>query len=266
MGKDIINLSFGRQAFGADPAGYHAVRPDYPEWVFKTLKDHCGAGQDTTAFEIGAGTGKATRHILDLNVRRLTAIEPDRRMADYLQRTTPDRSLEVIASTFEEVELADAGFDLGFSATSLHWLDEDQALQKVARLLRPGGWWAMVWNVTGDPDRADPFHEATKALLEGPSSPSREGEGQTPFGLDKKARLAALQRTRAFDDMEHQRQAWSITLDPDQVMALYGTYSNINIRSDRAAVLAELGRIAREEFNGHVTRNLITSLYIARRK
>ena len=40
----------------------------------------------------------------------------------------------------------------------------------------------------------------------------------------------------------------------------------INIRPDREAVLAELGRIARDEFQGRVTRNMITSLYIARRR
>jgi len=45
-------------------------------------------------------------------------------------------------------------------------------LTKVADLLRPGGWWVMVWNDFGDPDRTDPFHEATKLLLAGPSSPS----------------------------------------------------------------------------------------------
>jgi hypothetical protein len=50
------------------------------------------------------------------------------------------------------------------------------------------------------------------------------------------------------------------------VAALYGTYSNINVRPDREAVLAELRRIAGDEFAGRVTRNMITSLYVARRR
>jgi hypothetical protein len=58
------------------------------------------------------------------------------------------------------------------SATAFHWLDEDPALVKIASLLRPGGWWAAIWNVFGDDSRPDPFHEATKELLEAPSSPS----------------------------------------------------------------------------------------------
>jgi hypothetical protein len=87
-----------------------------------------------------------------------------------------------------------------------------------------------------------------------------------PFALDADARLAALERTHAFDNIEHQTSAWSLILDSDQIIALYATYSNINIRSDREAVLAKLGRIARDEFHGRVTRNMVTSLYVARRK
>ena len=48
-------------------------------------------------------------------------------------------------------------------------------------------------------------------------------------------------------------------------MALYSTYSNINVRADRDALLAELGRIEQDEFGGCIMRNMTTSLYIARR-
>ena len=74
-----------------------------------------------------------------------------------------------------------------------------------------------------------------------------------PFALDAKARLAALERTHAFDSVEHLISAWSLILDPDQTAALYATYSNINIRPHREAVLTELGRVARDEFHGRVT-------------
>jgi hypothetical protein len=78
--------------------------------------------------------------------------------------------------------------------------------------------------------------------------------------------LAALERTHMFDNVEHRTSAWSLVLDPDQTVALYATYSNINIRPDRETVLAELRRIAREEFQGRVTRDMVTSLYVARRR
>ena len=86
------------------------------------------------------------------------------------------------------------------------------------------------------------------------------------FALDAKARRSALDRTGAFGAVEHRAEAWSLVLDPDQTVSLYGTYSNINVRPDREAVLAQLHRIARDDFAGRVTRNIITSLYVARRR
>jgi SAM-dependent methyltransferase len=169
-----------------------------------------------------------------------------------------------IDSTFEEVALDESVFDLGVCATAFHWLEEDSALAKVARLLRPGGWWAMVWNVFGDSGRPDPFHEATKMLLGAPRGPSAGTRG-TPFALDSTARVEALRRTGAFDLIERRHSAWLLELDPQQTVALYATFSEITARPDRQAVLTELGRIARDEFHGRITRNMSTSLYIARR-
>jgi hypothetical protein len=41
MSEFCIDPKFGRVAFGDDPAGYHATRPEYPDWVFETLRDRC---------------------------------------------------------------------------------------------------------------------------------------------------------------------------------------------------------------------------------
>ncbi len=167
-----------------------------------------------------------------------------------------------MVSTFEEAALAESVFDLGVCATAFHWLEEDSALAQIARLLRPGGWWAMLWNVFGDSGRPDPFHEATKMLLDAPWGPSAGTRG-IPFALDSTARVEALRRAGAFDLIEHRRSAWLLELDAQQTVALYATFSEINARQDRQAVLIELGRIGRDEFQGRVTRNMTTSLYIA---
>jgi SAM-dependent methyltransferase len=259
-----LSKQFGRQAFGENPAGYHRSRPEYPKWVYETLASRCGLRPGAAVFEIGAGTGTATHRLLELGADPLTAIEPDQRLAEFLRRNNPDGRLKVVVAPFEDAVLERETFDLGVSATAFHWLDEDPALVKIASLLRPGGWWAAVWNVFGDDSRPDPFHEATKELLEAPAGPSA-GESGIPFGLDAVARLAALKRTGAFAVMESRMSRWSLVLDADQTVALYATYSNVNTRPDREIVLAEIGRIARDAFADRVVRNMTTSLYIARR-
>ncbi len=265
MSEFGIDPKFGRVAFGDDPASYHATRPGYPDWVFETLHDRCHLAPGTATFEIGAGTGKATRRLLDFGANPFARHRAgSSRLAAFLRNTIQDTALSVHVSTFEDTAHNAASFDLGVSATAFHWLDEDMALIKLAELLRPGGWWAMVWNVFGDNIRPDSFHEATNTLLNGPSGLPVTARG-IPFALDAEARVAALKRTGAFDAIEYQTTTWSLVLDPDQTVALYATFSNINIRPDCATLLAELGRIARDEFHGKVTRNMTTILYTARR-
>jgi SAM-dependent methyltransferase len=255
---------FGRQAFGENPGSYHSSRPEYPDWVYATLASVCGLRRNAAVFEIGAGTGTATRRLLDLGADPLTAVEPDQRLADFLRTNNPDKALRVVVAPFEEAALEQRAFDLGVSATAFHWLDEGLALAKIASLLRPGGWWAAVWNVFGDDSQPDLFHEATKEILGPPANPAA-GERGIPFGLDFAARLAALKRSGAFDVVENRISRWPLVLDADQTVALYATYSNVSARPDRETVLAEIGRIARDVFMGRVVRNMTTSLYIARR-
>ena len=259
-----IVRQFGRQAFGENPASYHNARPGYPEWLYATLASVCGLRRDAAVLEIGAGTGTATRRLLDLGANPLTAVEPDPRLAGFLRKNNPDNALKVVVAPFEDVSLESDPFDLGVSATAFHWLDEGPALVKIANLLRPGGWWAAFWNVFGDDSQPDPFHEATKELLGAPANPSA-GERGIPFALDSVARLAALERTGAFDVVESRTGRWPLVLDAEQTVGLYATYSNVSVRPDREVVLAEIGRIASDVFRNRVIRNMTTSLYIARR-
>ncbi|HEX3918777.1 MAG TPA: class I SAM-dependent methyltransferase [Caulobacteraceae bacterium] len=256
-----IARSFGRQAFGHDPANYDAARPAYPEWVFEELRA-CGLGPGAAVFEIGAGTGTATRRLTGFGAS-VIAIEPDARMAEFLREGSP--TVEVRNETFEDADLPEAAFDLGLAATSFHWLDEAAALAKIARLLKPGGWWAALWNVFGDDSKPDPFHEATNDLLNAYKSPSA-GQGGVPVALDGDPRIAAIDRTGAFEAVRHRISHWPLILDPDQVVRLYASYSEHAARPNGDHVLAELRRIAVEQFGGRVTRNMTTVLYTARRR
>jgi len=61
-------------------------------------------------------------------------------LATFFRETARDEALTVVSSSFEDAALDEASFDLGVSATAFHWLNEDFALAKVAKLLRPNGW------------------------------------------------------------------------------------------------------------------------------
>lgn len=115
------------------------------------------------------------------------------------------------------------------------------------------------------PRRSIPRSNEGPSLSDGPVNPSNSGSSNLEFGADKVARLAALEATQAFDMIDVHASTWSIELDPDQTMQLYSSYSNVTLRPDRERVIAEIGRIAQDEFGGRVTRNRTTILYVARR-
>ncbi|ACQ81894.1 Methyltransferase type 11 [Beutenbergia cavernae DSM 12333] len=265
MPEDRIARDAGRDLFGADPAAYLQARPGYPDWVYDELVERCGLRPGTATFEIGPGPGTATGRLLELGADPLVAVEPDARLATFLRERFPDAPLDVVAASFEDAPLELGAFDLGVSFTAFHWLPEEAALAEVARLLRPGGWWAACWNVFGDDALPDPFHDATTQLLRGPTGPAAGTRG-TPFGIDTDARLDALRRADAFDVVDARTSTWSLELDAERTVALYATFSNVVVRPDAGHVLAELGRIAREEFGGRVVRNMTTSLVLGRRR
>ena len=256
----------GRSVFGRAAAIYAAARPDYPDRVYDILRDRCHLGPTSRVLEIGAGSGQATKRLLEAGAH-VVALEPSEALAAELSARlgTADR-LEVVVSTFEDAELAPSSFDLVVAATSFHWLDPEQALPKIAAILRPGGWLALWWNTFGDPDRPDPFHDATEPLLRDLVPSPSAGTGGLPFALDVAARTSELE-THGFQDVEHEAERWTLRLDAPQTRRLYETYSNIARLPDpqREMILDEIERIADVEFGGRVERQMVTSVYTGHR-
>ena len=261
-----IPLSEGRRLFGHDPLAYANARPDYPEELYERLCTRCQLTPGTSAFEIGAGTGLATRRLLALGASPLWAIEPNSHLAAFLEKTISNRSLHIAQIAFEDADLPEAEFSLGVAATSFHWLDQRSALAKVYRCLRPGGWWAMWWTHFGSYE-PDAFQLATEHLFLGTSdSPSIGAAGNVPFGLDQISRIRDLTLAGLCDpalELWH----WTLTYDTARLAALYSTFSPIQALEPEArkAFLGELARIADTQFGGLIERPFITALYTARK-
>jgi SAM-dependent methyltransferase len=260
-----LDRSFGKEAFGADPANYHSARPPYPQAAWDALVQRAGLHAGIDILEIGAGTGLATLPLLAHDPARLVAIEPDARLAAFVGKAADPR-LTVIAETFEDAELRPASFDLVVSATAFHWLDPVPALKRIGDLLRDNGSVALIWNDFGDAGRPDPFHEATAHLFEGHRVSTGSGSGRLSFASDADARLADFDAAGFVAD-EPQFLRWTLALDPERVRALYSTYSNVTaLRAlEQTRLLDGLCDIAATQFAGRVERNMTTAIYTARR-
>ena len=125
----------------------------------------------------------------------------------------------------------------------------------------------MWWNMYGDVFGTDPFHEATKHLLEGPGVAPTLSDGPRPFPLDADARREDLLATGAFTDLGFELRRRIVPFDADATAGLYRTFSGIASRpaAERERVIAGLERIVEKEFGGMVERTVLTPIHTARR-
>lgn len=89
----------------------------------------------------------------------VTAVEPDPAMLAELQARLP--AVHALRGTAEEIPLPDASVDAVLVGQAMHWFDQERAMPEIARVLRPSGVLAGLWN--GDDDSVDwiaGYHEA----------------------------------------------------------------------------------------------------------
>jgi SAM-dependent methyltransferase len=127
---------------------YEQTRPTYPSELLDALPLDAGA----TVLDLGAGTGKLTR-VLAEQYRDVTAVEPLANMRAMLERVVP--GVTALTGSAERIPLDDGSVDGVFAAQAFHWFDKPVALPEIARVLRPNGVFAIVWN-QGNDDLPDP--------------------------------------------------------------------------------------------------------------
>jgi SAM-dependent methyltransferase len=104
-----------------------------------------GVELGSNVLEVGPGPG-VTTDLLSPRVGRLTCVEIDRRLADSLSRRTAGRNVTVLCEDATTMSLPDASFDGAVCFTMLHHVAsealQDRLLAEVARVLRPGAFFA----------------------------------------------------------------------------------------------------------------------------
>ncbi|WP_109480655.1 class I SAM-dependent methyltransferase [Paraburkholderia sp. C35] len=146
------------QRFTDRVADYVKYRPDYPREVVTFLHATCGVAEGARVADIGAGTGISTRLFLEAG-HPVVAVEPNQAMraaADaWLASFTGYAS---VAGTAEATSLDDASVDLVTAAQAFHWFDPAATRREFARILKPHGLIALMWNsrlLEGTPFLAD---------------------------------------------------------------------------------------------------------------
>jgi SAM-dependent methyltransferase len=190
----------------------------------------CGIGPGRRVVDGGAGTGKFTRLRVPTGAD-LVAVEPVAGMRAVLTGAVP--GVEVLDGSAAAIPLDDASVDVATVAQAFHWFATTEAVDELARVIRPGGWLALIWNTRAP---ASAWTATIEAILD-------RHRGDAPkFRADEPRWLAPLRDSDRFDEVRSASFPHAVPMPPEAMAARIASTSYISALPDdeRAAVLAEV--------------------------
>ena len=214
-------------SFGAVARAYEAGRPEYPreavEWLLAPARREAHA---LRVADVGAGTGKLTRTIVELGAD-VVAVDPDPQMLAALRANV--HGVPTFVGSAERMPLPGASVDALLLGQAWHWVDPSSAAVEAGRVLRPGGVLGLVWNIR---DESDAFARALTAVMRASEAERLIAEGGPVVG-------------EPFGALERRTWTWVRTMGRAELMDMVASRSYVITAApeDRDRILAEVGSL-----------------------
>jgi SAM-dependent methyltransferase len=246
---------------------YERIRPGYPAELFDDLATDTGLqGSRAKVLEVGAGTGQATRGLLDRGWG-VVALEPGRQLADRARQVLDGRGVDVVVSTFEGWKADEQGpFDLVFAATSWHWLDPRVAYRRAAEVLRPSGCLAIVATQHVLPSDGDDFFRDVEPAYEEVGMSDGQDGPEPPDAIEAPD-VEAIAASGFFTPPMVRRYVWSREYTADEYLRLLSTYSGHIAASpeQRETLFTWIRELIEARPSASVRKHYLNLLQVARR-
>lgn len=137
-------------------------RPDYSEPAVDAILKIMGVEQGGKVCDVGAGVAHLTLMLADRGLD-VSAVEPNDAMrGNGIARTESFGNVRWFEGTGESTGMASKDYDAVFFGSSFNVCDRAAALQETARILRPRGWFACMWNHR---DLTDPVQAEIESII-----------------------------------------------------------------------------------------------------
>lgn len=219
---------------------YDAARPTYPAELLKAVKEFAGKASFMEGLEIGAGTGQATDLFRDA-IETLDIVEVGDKQVEFLAEKYKSENVNVYKAYFENFESAKK-YDLIFSATAFHWVDENIGYPKAWNMLTEDGVMAVFWHMS-----SVTYHDT--GIFVGLDKIKKKYLPNEALGFDKdgiegvrQRRISQIQSGNCFGVPIVKEYRWIDMYDSDRYSLLLESYSSTQTLDDtsRNDYLAEV--------------------------
>ncbi len=240
-------------SFEAVADEYDLGRPSYPAGVYDAL----GALDGLVALDVGAGTGIATRQLIDRGAS-VVAVDPGPGLLARAVAHSP--ALRAVVADGSVLPVPTGAVDLVCFAQSWHWLDGSTRASEAHRVLRQGGRWAAWWShARAD---AEDWFDAYWSIIEHACPGTHRGQRDTDWG-------ATVAESGLFVVADRFVVPWERHLAVDWWLTDQASHSYVAAlaEAERARLLSDLRRVLVARFpKGAMSVRYETWLWIATKR
>jgi ubiquinone/menaquinone biosynthesis C-methylase UbiE len=201
-----------------DLAKAYLKRPCYSGEAIDKLIELAGIESGDNVCDVGAGVAHLT---LELAKRGLNvnAVEPNDEMRKYgIHLSKNINSITWFEGVGEATGQADDAFDLVTFGSSFNVTNRQKALIETKRILKPGGWFACMWNHR---DLEDPVQKAIEFII----SSSIEEYG---YGTRREDQASEIKVSGLFDEVHYIEGSIIHTQKTDELIEAWHSHATLH--------------------------------------
>ena len=125
---------------------YTQSRPSYSAEFIECLFDKYGFSASSVVADIGSGTGKFAKQLLD-KCCNVFCVEPNTDMRLVAEKELCEYpNFKSVAGSAENTKLPDSSVDFITTAQAFHWFDTKNFKEECSRIIKPNGKAFLIWN------------------------------------------------------------------------------------------------------------------------
>ena len=204
-----------------DRASTYDKRADYSHKAVNELLQKTGCSPDKSVVDIGAGTGKLSKILLNFGLT-VHAVEPNDNMRKYGIENTKNKSIFWSEATGENTGLDDSSLYAAFFGSSFNVVNQQMALKETARIVVPDGWFCCMWNHR---DIEDPLQKEIENLITS-FIPNYD------YGLRRQNPSSVISDSGLFSEIMHIEEKFNVSMTKTSIVDAWKSHDTLFRQSD----------------------------------